>query len=418
MGLAAAYQAVCDGHQVKLLEASGEPGGMAAHFDFGGLSLERFYHFVCRSDYATLELLEELQIAHKMRWKETSMGFYSRGQLIPWGTPLSLLRVPQCSLLTKLRYGFFIFACMHRRDWPALETTDARSWITRWCGREGYERFWRSLLDYKFHQYADRISAAWIRSRIRRVGESRKSMMTEELGYLEGGSKTLVDALVEAVVARGCEIQLNCPVQELLIEENQITGVRTPDREWPAQHVISTMPIPYVPKLLASRDSSWKHAYERIRSMGVCCVVLKLRRSVSPHFWINIEDSSVEIPGVIEFSNLRELGSTVVYIPYYLPSDHPKFAQTSAAFIDESMQCLKKLNPEITHEDILDAAVFRLKHAQPVCEVGFASLLPPIQTPVRGLQIADTCFYYPEDRSIAESVRLGRNMARSLTSTA
>jgi hypothetical protein len=40
--------------------------------------------------------------------------------------------------------------------------------------------------------------------------------------------------------------------------------------------------------------------------------------------------------------------------------------------------------------------------------------IPPVQTPITGLQIADTCFYYPEDRGIAESVRLGSAMANSL----
>ena len=43
MGLAAAYQAVKKGYQVEVLEADDRPGGMAAHFDFDGLSLERFY---------------------------------------------------------------------------------------------------------------------------------------------------------------------------------------------------------------------------------------------------------------------------------------------------------------------------------------------------------------------------------------
>ena len=41
MGLAAAYRAAKDGHDVDLLEAAPEPGGMAGHFDFNGLSLER-----------------------------------------------------------------------------------------------------------------------------------------------------------------------------------------------------------------------------------------------------------------------------------------------------------------------------------------------------------------------------------------
>jgi phytoene dehydrogenase-like protein len=42
MGLAAAYQAVRDGHDVGLLEAASQAGVMAAHFDFGGVSLESF----------------------------------------------------------------------------------------------------------------------------------------------------------------------------------------------------------------------------------------------------------------------------------------------------------------------------------------------------------------------------------------
>jgi len=37
-----------------------------------------------------------------------------------------------------------------------------------------------------------------------------------------------------------------------------------------------------------------------------------------------------------------------------------------------------------------------------------------VQTPIEGLQIADTCFYYPEDRGIAESVRLGSAMAKAV----
>ena len=50
MGLAAAYHAAKAGHVVNLYEAGPEPGGMAAHFDFDGLSIERFYHFVCKAD--------------------------------------------------------------------------------------------------------------------------------------------------------------------------------------------------------------------------------------------------------------------------------------------------------------------------------------------------------------------------------
>ncbi len=46
MGLAAGYHAARAGHDVTVIEAGPEPGGMAAHFDFGGVSLERYYHFI------------------------------------------------------------------------------------------------------------------------------------------------------------------------------------------------------------------------------------------------------------------------------------------------------------------------------------------------------------------------------------
>src|SRR5919199_2556805 len=83
MGLAAAYHALKRGHDVTLLEAAGEPGGMAAHFDLGGLSIERYYHFVCKADQPTFALMDALGIGDKMRWVKTSMGYYIDGALHP-----------------------------------------------------------------------------------------------------------------------------------------------------------------------------------------------------------------------------------------------------------------------------------------------------------------------------------------------
>jgi protoporphyrinogen oxidase len=158
----------------------------------------------------------------------------------------------------------------------------------------------------------------------------------------------------------------------------------------------------------------WKQRYDAIKNSGVCCVIFKLRRSISPHFWININDTAHEIPGVIQFSNLRPVDANIAYVPYYMPLDNPKFAWTNAQMIDDSFGCLQRINRELSREDIIDTRVARLRHAQPICDVGFGAKIPPIQTPIQGLQVADTCFYYPEDRGIAESVRLGREMARAI----
>ena len=78
----------------------------------------------------------------------------------------------------------------------------------------------------------------------------------------------------------------------------------------------------------------------------------------------------------------------------------------------------KLINPALQAQDLIASHVGRLRHAQPVCPPGFCRDASPVQTPIAGLQIADTCFYYPEDRGISESVRFGKLMARAITEPA
>ena len=413
MGLAAAYHAAKAGHRVEVLEAGAEPGGMAAHFDFDGVSIERFYHFVCKADQPTFALLEELGLGDTMRWRRTSMGYFSGGKLHPWGDPVSLLRYPQVGLIARLRYGLLAFVSTRRERWDALETVSARDWIVRWSGQEAYDRLWKPLFDLKFYQYADNISAAWIWTRVKRIGRSRRSLFAEELGYLEGGSQTLVDRLVERIEALGGKLFLSNPVHRVVAENGAVRGVEAADGFHAADAVISTMPTPLVSAAVPALPDEWKARYDAINNIGVCCLLFKLRRSVTPHFWVNIAEPDIAIPGIIEFSNLRPLpgGETVVFVPYYMPVTNEKFGWDDRRLLDEAFGYLRRINPQLTRDDVLAEQVARLRHAPPVCEPGFAAKIPPVQTPIAGLQIADTCFYYPEDRGIAESVRLGEEMA-------
>ncbi len=414
MGLAAAYHAAKAGHSVEVLEAGPEPGGMAAHFNFDGLSIERFYHFVCKADAPTFALLDELGLGDRMRWRKTSMGYFIDGKLQAWGDPVALLKFPAVSLLARLRYGLLAFVSTRRERWDALENQSAREWITRWGGAEVYDRLWKPLLELKFHEYSVNVSAAWIWTRVKRIGRSRKSLFQEELGYIEGGSQTLVDALVAGIESLGGRIRLSTPVEQILCENGRVTGVRTAQGVTAADAVISTMPVQLVSRAVPDLPDDWKAKYDAIANIGVCCLLFKLKRSVTPHFWVNITEPDIAIPGIIEFSNLRPFDQTIVFVPYYMPVTHPKFAWPAQRLLDEAFGYLQRLNSAITMDDILSTYVGRLRHAQPICEPGFAAKIPPVQTPIRGLQIADTCFYYPEDRGIAESVGIARKMAERI----
>ncbi|MDR3562449.1 MAG: NAD(P)/FAD-dependent oxidoreductase [Negativicutes bacterium] len=411
MGLAAARYALMRGHTVEVFEAGDRPGGMAAHFDFGGLSIERYYHFICKSDQPTFALLAELGIADRLRWRPTSMGYFIEGRHFRWGDPLSLLRFPLLGPLAKFRYGLQMFLTTRAKDFEHLEGVNAADWFIAGSGRKAFDLLWRRLLALKFHEYADDISASWIATRIKRVGNSRRSLFQEELGYLEGGSETLVAALVADIEKRGGRITLGAPAERIEVANGRVSAVRAGGRTEAVDAVISTVPTPYVADMVPALSDAAKARYRAIRNIGVVCVLLKLKRPVTGHFWLNINDREMDIPGIIEFSNLRPLPDTVVYIPYYMPHSHPKWNWRDEEFVAECLSCLRKLNPAIGLDDLIDSHVGRLRYAQPLCEPNFKAKLPPVVTDIGGLQIADTAFYYPEDRGIAESIRLAETMA-------
>lgn len=414
MGLAAAYYALKAGHDVTVYESDTVAGGMAAHFDFDGLSIERFYHFICKSDYPLFDLMAELGIGDRVAWRNTSMGYYIDGQHYRWGDPLALLRFPLLSLRGKLGYGLQAFLQTKRKTFDDLDAVNAKDWFIKWGGHRTYTVLWKRLLDLKFFEYADNISAAWMATRIKRVGTSRASLFQEQLGVIDGGSQTLVEALVAAIEKMGGKLRLGEAVYEVMAEGGRVKAIRSSQNIEHYDRVISTVPTPLVSTMIPTLPDASKKAYDAIKNIGVVCVLLKLKKPITKHFWLNVNDERIDIPGIVEFSNLRRVSDTVIYVPYYMPQTHPKFNREDSLFVDEAMNYISLINPAIKPDDLMSSHVGRLRYAQPVCEPGFSNKIPPLQTPIEGLQVADTCYYYPEDRGISESVRFAKKMVAAL----
>jgi len=412
MGLAVAYQLARDGHTPIVFEADDRVGGMTAAFDFSGLSIERYYHFHCISDHDFLNVLGELGLADKMRWTETKMGYWYQNRLQPWGNPVALLKFRGLSLVAKVRYGLHAFLCTKRNDWHPLDNVEATGWIKRWVGAEAWEVLWRRLFDFKFYEYTDNLSAAWIWSRIRRIGRSRYSLFREKLGYLDGGSETLLQAMKKDIESKGGEFRLSSPVTRVIMNGNKVQGVEVAGQVERFDKVISTIPLPYVPRIMPDLPSDVLAKFSSLKNVAVVCVIAKLKKALTENFWLNTNDPEMDIPGLVEYTNLRPLDQHIVYVPFYMPGENPKFSDSDAVFIEKVRTYLKKINPQLSDSDFIDVRASRYRFAQPICDPGYLDRLPPVSLPVEGLWVADTSYYYPEDRGISESIGFGRKMAR------
>ena len=416
MGLAAAYELAKRGVQVTVFERDDRIGGMSAHVDFDGTRLERYYHFVCAPDECTFAYLKEFGLEDRLRWRDTHMGFFYDGRLYDWGHPLGLLKFPALSLLEKVRYGLHVLRAKSITDWRPYDAMPATDWLRRWLGPHAFAVLWRPLFHYKFYELADSLSAAWLGTRIKRVALSRRNLLQERLGYIEGGSELLLGQVAERLKTLGGTIELKTGVEAILSvpvgDQRRIVGVRVGGAERRFDAVVSTIPLPYLVPLIPDLPADEKARIAAIRNVGVVCVLLKLKRPFSRNFWMNINDRRIEIPGLIEYTNLNPLdGSTILYAPFYMPQTHPKYRRDAQAFIDETIAALKTIRPDFSADDVIASTASRYDYAQTVCTPGFFERLPPMQSAIRGLFLADTSHYYPEDRSISESLRLGTRLA-------
>lgn len=415
MGLAAAYELTKAGHTVTIFERDDRIGGMSAFLDFAGTRIERYYHFICRPDWTTFDYLRDFGLEDRLRWVETKMGFYHDGTLYDWGHPLALLRFPRLGLVDKARYALHVMRAKSIADWRPYDGFSSTEWLQRWIGPRAYDVLWRSLFHYKFYEHQNQLSAAWLGTRIKRVALSRKSLFQEELGYLVGGSEVLLNAVADRLRSLGGRIELRAGVEEVAMVDGRVAGVCVNGEALAFGQVISTIPLPYLVRVMPGLPTDEKVMVAAIKNVGVVCVLLKLRRPFTRNFWMNINSPGIEIPGLIEYTNLNpmtEQGSPhILYAPYYMPQSHPKYGRDVADFVGETLRYMQAIRPEFDRAEVEAATASRYDFAQTVCTPGFYAALPPMQSKVRGLFMADTSHYYPEDRSISESMRVGARLA-------
>jgi protoporphyrinogen oxidase len=414
-GLKAAHTLVKAGLHVTLLESSPVLGGLASSFDVQGTRIERYYHFICRGDDHLQDTLRELGLQDKLRWRDSRMAYFVGGTLFPFLTPLELLRFSPLSPSDRLRAGLAVKRAQRMRE-EDLAPQRAVEWLRRLFGEAAYAVIWEPLMRFKFAEHADEVSAAWIWARMVRLSRSRVSPWREELGYLQGGSQVVLEGLGADFAARGGRTVLSAPVEQIVLEGSRAIGVRVGGETLPADVVVSTVTTSRFRQLAQGLDGEYVRRLERIPTIGIFCLFLRLRERVTPFFWVNTNDPRVPFAGMIEYTNLNPVpelgGDRILYVPQYLSADDPRYAQSDEDVLRAYTDALALINPAFDRSWIRFSAVFRDRFAQPICLTDYRTSTPEVQTPVANLFLTDSCQLHPHDRTISGAFGLGLEAAR------
>jgi protoporphyrinogen oxidase len=418
-GISAGYFLSKQGHKVTVFERDDVPGGLASSFDFGGAFIERYYHFICAGDEDLIKLCDELGLQRKLQWRDSSMNFFYDDKLYPFGTPLNLLFFGPVSFLGRIRFGLHVMYAKSIKSWQRLESESAEAWLTRYIGKQAFDVIWQPLLKIKFGEYASEVAASWMWHRIHRVATSRKKFMQREmLGYLSGGTKMVLDALIERIEQAGGTVRTSAKVSSIKLEEGVARGIRCGGEDHEFDAVVSTVAPPLLVRMLPSTCSEFQNALARIKYIGVVCMILKLSRPITDAFWTNVNDPRISFNGIIEYTNLNPRpdiqGSKIAYIPYYLKTTNERYAYKDEDVLEEYSKAIRLVSPDFNPTWIEDWRVFRDPYAQAICSTNFSELVPEQKTPIDGLYMIDSTQLYPSDRTISGMIGLAETLSNTI----
>ncbi len=415
-GLSTAYFLARAGIHVELFEASSELGGLARSFEYRDQRNDLYYHFFCLPDAEIQALGEELGFASEFRWQPAKTTFYYEGRLYPFTSGPDLLAFDAIPLAARVNMGLRALAWGRDQDWRALDEIPAHVWLKQRLGQRAYDVVWSPLLTMKFGKYRDQISAAWIWHRLHRVAASRQgATRAQVMGYLRGGMQTLLDAVRQGIEDHGGRIHLKAPIKGIIAKETGgLRGLRVKGRPRRFDAAVMAVPLPQLTPILPASLGEYRAELARVSFLGVACLVVHLRSSVTDSFWCNINDSRIPYSGIIETTALNPdagSGDNLVYVPHYLAVDHPRFRYDDATFRGEFVRVLSMMRPGMGEQDVRAFRVFRSPYAQAVCPPGFGRDVPDTRTPMRGLYLIDSTQLYPSDRTISGTVGLSRQVA-------
>ncbi|WP_329266600.1 NAD(P)/FAD-dependent oxidoreductase [Streptomyces pseudovenezuelae] len=407
-GLTAAWDAVRAGHQVTVLEAADELGGLAASLEVGGVPLERYYHHIFRSDKAMIALIEELGLGDALRFHKPTTGIYRGGRLIDFTTPLDMLRHPEFGPLDAVRFAGSSAVLKAVRKGDRYNDLTALAWLRRWAGKKATAAVWEPLLRGKFGDRAEQVSMAWLWARIH--------CRTFELGYVDGGFERVYAALRDGIEERGGKVEFGKAVGSIRQDGTDEAVVTCADgSSYAFERLIVTTPQPAFAKAAGLPDDSalWKNQY-----LGATCFVLELDRSAIPYYWLNINEPDFPFLAVVEHTKMIDPsvygGRHILYVGNYVEREDRRFTTDPGQLLDEFVPYLKRINPAFDRSWIQTWHFSKAGFAQPVVTPEYRALIPAHETPMSRVTLATMAQIYPQDRGQSYSVAMAREVTAAL----
>ncbi len=405
-GLAAAYKLSKEGHRITVFEKNDEIAGLAASIEVQGTKLERYYHHLFSTDKEFISVVNELGLEDNLYFVRPPTGIYYKNKQHPFGTPFEMLRFSPIPFIDRLRFAIVSGYLRARKHYRKLAPKNALVWSRHFMGERTTKVIWEPLLRNKFGSHADSISMAWLWARVH--------IRTFKLGYMKGGFDQVYEAMAKKITDNGGEILTRQDIQSINQKnKNSPVIIRFSNGKTKRfDKLIATVPQPVFARMVGAPydDEVWKAQY-----LGATCFVLETKKSLTPYYWLNINEPNFPFLAIIEQTRFLDPkhygGRHIVYIGNYVSTDDKRYNTDPKELLKSYLPYIQKVSPKFKESDILQWHFSKAPFAQPIVTPSYHETIPKHTTSLPGVWLATMSQVYPIDRGQNYAFKMGFEVA-------
>jgi protoporphyrinogen oxidase len=419
LGLDVARRLAGDGESVCVWESSERIGGLAAPWRVGDVVWDRFYHVIAGADSELLDLLAAIGLESEIQWVKAQTGFYTDGRLHRFSSMLDFAAFPALNPVEKLRLGLTILRASRIEDWRPLEDITAVDWLTSLSGASVVRRIWLPLLRAKLGDNAERVSAAFIWTIIKRMyGARQNSGKRECFGFVSGGYARILERLAGYLTGLGIDVRAGAPVARIERAPDGQIRVYRDEGSWESFDAVAiTVPAPHAAAMCPQFSQPERRRLLDIEYQGVICASLLLRRPLSPYYITNITDPA-PFTAVIEMDALTGPepfgGNALVYLPKYVVSSDPTFDYDDDRIRQTFVDALLKMYPEMDAGDVVAARIAKARFVLPLSTLQYSQRVPPFATSIPNVYVANSTQIVNGTLNVNQTLSLAKEAVRAI----
>lgn len=415
LGLSIAYFLQKKGYKnVCVVEKENRLGGACSWTEIGGTIVDRFYHVIMADDGRIFRFMDDLGLHNNYGFTTTRMGIFDGKKSNPINTAREFLMYPNLSLLNKLKLAYTIIYCRFCKNWKKLESMSVPEWLISVGGKDNYKMMWLPIIKAKFGDNVDQMTAVDMWMRIARLSASRKVDLSQQMAYIKGTPKTLIDRLEQYLTGNGVKIFKGNGVKDIVLEKGRITGHKLENGKFvPSDLSVFTVPLPNFESIIPNEYTEYKNKLKEIEYLGNVCLILKLSKPLTPFYMLNIQDPGMPFTGIIGLSHIYPRhefdGYSIFYISRYLLRNNDFFNKSKEDVLSLYMPHLKKINPEFDGSWIAGYELSKGRNIEPFHRINYSQYIPERKTIFENCFLVTTAQIYPEATVLNTSVRVAED---------